>query len=191
MDGWTLRSRRREAGLTAAQVARVTGTSESNITAHERGDKIPGERTLQRVVDAIDMGSASAVFVHRLMTVPEASSAIRFGLRNGWTLREFLRIVREHRSNAKWVSRPEDRKVFFARPATTGDMRWDAMLAGSTEDLALRSAVPPPEWTTMVRLKSSWFVAQNPAFNEYLRMHSSAPFNSRGVMVDPDALESV
>ena len=42
MDGWTLRSRRRKAGLTAAQVARVTGTSESNIAAYERGAKAPG-----------------------------------------------------------------------------------------------------------------------------------------------------
>jgi transcriptional regulator with XRE-family HTH domain len=42
VDGWTLRSRRRKAGLTAAQVARVTGTSESNIAAYERGAMAPG-----------------------------------------------------------------------------------------------------------------------------------------------------
>ena len=191
MDWWTLRGRRREAGLTAAQVARVTGTAESNIAAYERGDKVPGRPTLQRILDAIDAGGESSIFVHRLVTTPEASAAIRYGLRRNWTPRELLRIVREQRSNAKWVSRPADQKVFFARPATTGDKRWDALLAGSTEDLAVRSNVPVPAWTENIRLAGDWFVGDNPAFSEYLLAHSPEPFRSRGVMVDPDALESV
>jgi transcriptional regulator with XRE-family HTH domain len=61
MDGWALRERRRGAGLTAAQVARVTGTSESNIAAYERGVKVPGPTTLQRILDAIDAGSESPI----------------------------------------------------------------------------------------------------------------------------------
>jgi transcriptional regulator with XRE-family HTH domain len=191
MDGWTLRSRRREAGLTAAQVARVTGTSESNVAAYERGDKVPGSPTLQRILDAIDAGGGSAIYVNGLVTVPQASAAIRFGIRHGWTHRELLRIVREQRSNAKWVARPLDQKVFFARPSTTGDRRWDALLAGSAEEMAARGKFPLPDWSEDVRLKDEWFVADDPAFNDYLRAHSPEPFRSRGVMIDPDALESV
>jgi transcriptional regulator with XRE-family HTH domain len=191
MDGWELRRRRREAGLTAAQVARVTGTSESNIAAYERGDKVPGSPTLERILDAISAGSESRIYVNRLVTTPEASAAIRYGLRHRWTDRELLRIVREQRSNAKWVSRPIDQKVFFARPSTTGDKRWDALLAGSVEDLTARGDASVPEWIEGIRIDGEWFVADDPAFNDYLLAHSPESFRSRGVMIDPEALESV
>ena len=191
MNGWTLRERRRAAGLTAAQVARVTGTSESNVAAYERGAKVPGPLTLQRILDAIDAGSESAIYVHGLVTTPQASAAIRSGIRDGWSLRELLRIVREQRSNAKWISRPIDRRLFLARPSTTGDRRWDALLAGATEEIAAQGGFPPPHWTDGVGLDDEWFVAGDPAFNTYLRAHSPEPFRSRGVMIDPDALQSV
>ena len=191
MDGWRLRERRRDARLTAAQVARVTGTSESNIAAYERGGKVAGPLTLQRIVDAIDAGSESAIYVNGLITTPQASAAIRSGLRHGWTTRELLRIVRELRSNSKWIARPIDQKVFLARPSTTGDRRWDSLLAGATEELAARESLPVPDWTEGVRLEDEWFVAQDPAFNEYLLTHSPEPFRSRNVMIDPDALESM
>jgi len=186
-----LRERRRNSSLTAAQVARVTGTSESNIAAYERGGKVAGPPTLQRIVDAIDAGSESTIYVNGLVTVPQASAAIRSGLRHGWTMRELLRVVRELRSNSKWITRPIDQKVFLARPSTTGDRRWDALLAGATEELAARVSMPAPDWAEGVRLANEWFVAEDPAFNEYLLAHSPVPFRSRNVMIDPDALESV
>jgi transcriptional regulator with XRE-family HTH domain len=191
VDGWTLRSRRREAGLTAAQVARVTGTSETNIAAYERGAKVPGSVTLQRILDAIDAGSESVIYVNGLVTTPQAAAAIRFGMRHAWTPRELLRVVREQRPNSKWVSRPIDQRVFFARPSTTGDQRWDALLAGSTEEMAARGKLPIPDWTKGVRLENTWYVTDDPAFNDYLLAHSPQPFRSRGVMIDPSALESV
>jgi DNA-binding XRE family transcriptional regulator len=191
MDGWVLRERRRKAGLTASQVARATGTSETNVAAYERGDKVPGPVTQERIIDAIDAGSESPIFVNRLVTTPEAAASIRHGLKNGWSQRELLRIIREHRANAKWVDRPADRRVFFGRPSTTGDRRWDALIAGSAEDLSLRAGEAAPGWTKGMGLKSDWFIGDNPAFNEYLLIHSPEPFRSRGVMVDPDALESV
>ena len=191
MDGWELRSSRRESELTAAQVARVVGTAESNITAYERGDKVPGPATLERIVAAVAAGSTSPIYTNGLVTAPQAASAIRGGIRHGWTSRELLRIMREHRSNASWVSRPIDVEVFFGRPATSGDRRLDALLAGSTEELAMRNGMVVPRWTQATRLKNDWFVTDDPAFHAYLLEYSPDPFRSRGVMVDPEALESV
>ena len=168
----------------------MTGTSESNIAAYERGDKVPGPPTLQRILAAIEAGAESGIYVNGLVTMPEASAALRLGIRHGWTTRELLRIVREQRSNAKWVSNPLDQRVFFARPSTTGDRRWDALLAASTEDMAARASLPAPDWTRAARLSGEWFVTDDPAFNDYLLAHSPEPFRSRGVMIDPDALES-
>jgi transcriptional regulator with XRE-family HTH domain len=191
VNGWALRERRREAGLTAAQVARVTGTSESNVAAYERGDKVPGPPTEERILSAIEAGSDSPIYVHGLVTSPQASAAIRRGLRRGWTPRELLRIVREQRSNYKWISRPIDQQVFLARPFTTGDRRWDALLAGATEELAARSSIPAPLWTEGIHLEEEWFVTDDPAFHQYLSARSPQAFRSRGIMIDPDALESV
>jgi transcriptional regulator with XRE-family HTH domain len=191
VDGWTLRSHRRKAGLTAAEVARVTGTSESNVAAYERGDKVPGAVTLERLVDAIAAGSDSAIYGKGLVTTPQAAAAIRFGLRHDWTPEELLQVVREQRAHAKWVSHPIDQRVFFARPSTTGDRRWDALLAGSIEEMAARRHVHLPERTTGVRLEQTWYVTDDPARHDFLLAHSPEPFRSRGVMIDPGALESV
>src|SRR5665213_142978 len=81
---------------------------------------MPGPLTLQRILDAIDAGSESAIYVHGLVTTPQASAAIRSGIRRGWSPRELLRILREQRSNSKWISRPIDQRAFLARPSTTG-----------------------------------------------------------------------
>ncbi len=149
-------------------MARVTGTSESNVAAYERGDKVPGPPTEERILSAIEAGSDSPIYVHGLVTSPQASAAIRRGLRRGWTPRELLRIVREQRSNYKWISRPIDQQVFLARPFTTGDRRWDALLAGATEELAARSNIPAPLWTEGIHLEEEWFVTDDPAFHQYL-----------------------
>jgi hypothetical protein len=117
---------------------------------------------LERILDAIDAGSESRIYVNALVTTPEVSAAIRYGLRHRWTDRELLRIVREQRSNAKWVSRPIDQKVFFARPSTTGDKRWDALIAGSVEDLAVRGHAHRRNGSTMSALTESGSLPMSP-----------------------------
>lgn len=80
--------------------------------------------------------------------------------------------------------------MFLARPSPTGGRRWGAFLAGVTEEMAARGDSPLPRRTDGVGLQNEWFVADDPACNEYLRSHAPDPFRSRGVMIDPDALES-
>jgi transcriptional regulator with XRE-family HTH domain len=190
MNGWELRARRRNAGLTAAKVARATGTSETNVAAYERGDKTPGQVVLERLQMAFDAGGESTIFKHNLLTAPRLASVIRAGLRTGWSQNELLRLVREHRSNAKFVTTPKDRALFFARPSTTGDQRWDAMIACSTADLFCRADETAPAWTENVRTPD-WIVSDNPRFESFLRKYSPEPFKARGVFVDPASLDSV
>lgn len=191
MQGWEIRDHRRAAGLTARQVAVATGTSETNVAAYERGDKTPNSATLGRLLAACNAGDSSRIFVNRLLTVPGAAAALRKGLRAGWPTRELLRLVRESRSNARWVERPEDLAVFFAAPSTTGDRRWDALLAGSTEDVALTRAMAVPPWVRGHALPTFWFVGENRFFDAYAVAHSPPSLKVRGVMLDPSDLESV
>jgi len=191
MNSWELRERRREAGLTLRSVARAAGTSESNVSAYERGAKPPRPATLDRLIAMIDAGARSPVHERSLLTVPATAAALRAALRAGWSTADLLRLVREMRSNAKFVDQPQDRAAFFAEPSTTGDQRWDAMLAGSVEDLAFGGGFDPPAWCAGHALPTFWFVGSTPSRRAYAFARSPFPLQVRGVMVDPADLEAV
>ena len=191
MHGWELRDRRRRSGLTLHQVARAAGTAETNLSAYERGAKKPSARTLRRVLAAIEAGASSPVHTQHLMTVPATAAALRKGLRERWRTADLLRLVREMRSNAGIVTTAPDREAFYAEPSTTGDPRWDALLAGSVEDLALRARIAVPAWTRGHALPQFWFVNATPSLQAYAFSHSPFSLQVRGVMLDPTDLESV
>lgn len=191
MNAWDLRERRRATGLTLAQVARAAGTAESNVSAYERGTKVPGRKTLDRVLASIDAGADSPVHARALLTAPAASAAIRHGLRAGWSTADLLRLVREMRSNSTAVSDDRQRRAFFAAPSTTGDPRWDAMIAGVVEGDALAQGCPPPEWTRGKALREFWFVGSGHSLRAYAFSHSPFSLQIRGVLVDPTDLEWV
>jgi transcriptional regulator with XRE-family HTH domain len=191
MDGWELRARRRAAGLTLQQVARAAGTAETNISAYERGAKTASRRTLQRLVAVIEVGAESVVHQARLLTAPATAAAIRLGLRQGWATADLVRLVRQMRSDAAHLTRAGDRAAFYAEPSTTGDPRWDAMLAGAVDDLALRDKAPAPAWTRGKALDRFWFVTDEPALRAYVFAHSPIALQVRGVMIDPADLEAV
>lgn len=95
------------------------------------------------------------------------------------------------RSNAAQLESEADRAAFLAEPSTTGDPRWDAMLAGCVEDLALHHSWEIPEWTRGHALPTFWFVGQAPSLRAYAFAHSPISLQVRGVMVDPHDLQSV
>jgi transcriptional regulator with XRE-family HTH domain len=190
MDGWELRERRGRR-LTLAQVARAAGTSESNVSAYERGAKAPSARTLARLLAAIDAGPDSPVHAHTLLTFPAAAALIRRGLRAGWSTADLLRVVRELRSNERLLTTDADRAAYLAEPSTTGDPRWDAMLAANAENLALRDDRPAPEWSRGHALPTFWFVGSGPALRAYAFARTPISMQVRGVIVDPADLEAV
>lgn len=186
-----MRSLRRGAGLTLAQVARAAGTSEANVSAYERGAKRPSARTERRLKAVIDAGAASPVHTARLSTVPATAATLRHGLRAGWSTGQLLRVVRQMRSEATHLAAEVDRAAFYAAPSTTGDPRWDALLAGVVEADHLRRGVPAPAWTRGHALRSFWFVPDNPTLHAYAFAHSPIPMQVRGIMIDPADLEAV
>ena len=161
------------------------------MSAYERGAKLPQASTLERLDAVIAAGEHSPIHERSLLTVAATAAALRVGLRAGWSTADLLRLVREMRSNAKFVETPVDRAAFFAAPSTTGDQRWDAMLAGSVEDLALRSGFDPPTWCAGHALPTFWFVGSTPGLHAYAFARSPFPLQVRGVMVDPADLEAV
>ena len=53
--GALLRDARRRAGLTQAELAELSGTSQATLSAYERGGKTPSANTLARVLAAAGM----------------------------------------------------------------------------------------------------------------------------------------
>jgi len=191
MRGWDIRERRRSAGLTLRQVARAAGTSESNLSAYERDAKRPNAKTLRRVLAAVDAGASSPVHAMNLMTVPATAAALRAGIKLGWPVADLLRLVREMRNNAAFATSDVDRAIFLAEPSTTGDRRWDVLLAGCVEDMEMKSGRVPPEWTRSGALPEFWFPGSTPSLRGYAFGYSPFSLQIRGVMLDPASLESV
>jgi transcriptional regulator with XRE-family HTH domain len=191
MQGWELRERRRRSGLTLAQVSRASGTAESNVSAYERGAKVPRQRTIRRILATVDAGTSSVVHERRLLTFPAAAAAVRRGVKQGWSTADLLRLVRQVRSDSRWLVTDADRAAFFAEPSTTGDQRWDAMLAANAENLALESGLPVPPWTAGHALPTFWFVGSTPSLHAYAFSRTPISMQVRGVMVDPADLDAV
>lgn len=147
--------------------------------------------TAARLIAGIRAGADGPIHVHRLMTVPAAAAAIRSGLRHGWPIGDLLRNVREMRSNSKFVQANRDLTAFYAQPSTTGDRRWDALLAGVTEMDSLQRGLEPPNWVFGHDLPHLWFVGSNPALHAYAMAHTPASLSIRGVIIDGASLESV
>jgi len=188
---YELRSARQKGGLTLAAVARAAGTSATNVSAYERGAKRANDATLARLCAAVRAGSDSPIHRNRLVTVPAAAAAIRSGLRHGWSTADLLRIVRELRSNAAHLRNDTDRAAFYAQPSTTGDRRWDALLAAVTEMDALSDGRDVPAWARGHDLPHLWFVGSSPSLHPHALVHTPSPLAVRGIVLDGAALESV
>jgi transcriptional regulator with XRE-family HTH domain len=182
---------RLEAGLTLDQVARAAGTSASNVSAYERGTKTPQPQTLARLLVVIRARSSSVVHRRELLTVPAAAAEIRRGLRAGWSTADLLRLVREMLAQSTAVASAEDRAAYFAQPSTTGDPRWDAMLAAAVEYQFLACGDQAPGWTAGHALPTFWFVGSSPGLQAFAFARTPMSMQVRGIMVDPADLQAV
>lgn len=191
MNGWEWRDHRRAAGLTLRQLAHAAGTSETNLAAYERGTKIPNKATVCRISTLLAAGPDSPIFTQRAMTSASLAAAIRREIKTGGSLSDRLRLVRQFTTSAQRLVSPADREAMFAGPSTTGDPRWDALVAGVVEGLAIKTGEPPPPWTADKRLDSFWFVNSMPELHAYSFAHTPISLQVRGVILDEADLESV
>ena len=80
---------------------------------------------------------------------------------------------------------------FIDEPPSTGDARWDVMLAAVAEHLAYDEGVAAPDWVRgegREWLGSIWWVVPLPSARPWALAHSPAPFRRRGIFLHPDDL---
>ncbi len=180
---------RKKSGLTQTQMARIAKTSQSAIAAYEAGDREPTVPVLQRMLAATG---------HNLMIAFEAD-------RNIYRVADLARDIRktsiknrERRLRLVFeFLREVDAKELTLRvavePESTGDQRFDAMLAALSEDLCVSNGVSPPSWVFADQrfLDSAWWVSNLKSARTRALVNAPASYRRRGVMIDRHDLTSV
>jgi transcriptional regulator with XRE-family HTH domain len=179
-----LRRTRVAAGLTQSRLAELAGTTQSAIAAYEAGTREPTVPVLARMVAAagarLDLDVAPDPSLYRLVDVARNIAAVAPG-----DEARRLRLVFEFLRGAQEDGHPLVLLV-AAEPPSTGDVRFDALLAAIAEDLCVHADDAPPSWVhdACRFLDRAWWVSALPSARAAALVHTPASFRRRGVMLD-------
>lgn len=125
------------------------------------------------------------------MNVNDLAEGLKNDMAHGESLGQSLRLVRQFVMDLERSDNPEG--LFAETPASTSDVRWDALIAGVVEDFAFEHGLAVPAWT----LKSSrfldrwWFVTSVPALYPTAMLETPAALANRGVFIQRASLLNV
>lgn len=177
-----MRSARKGSGLTQAELAELANTSQSAIAAYETGTREPTLPVLERMVRAAGYRLRLSVEADpELFRLVELAAEIRAAGDHATRLRlvfEFLRAAEDEGHHP--------RLLVAAEPESTGDARFDALLAAIAEDLCVKAGIDPPRWVFEDDrfLDRAWWVSDLPSARANALVHAPASYRRRGVMLD-------
>ncbi len=191
-----LAERRATVGLTQADVAGRMGTSQSVIARLEAGGRDPRISTLERYAEAVGAGLEVRVPVGPLpMSAARLAERIGGRLARGSepstaTFREVIQFI----DDVQGLSDDETRAMLRPVPPSTGDRRWDAMVAAAAEWVAGLHGIPAPRWTKSPSRKVAapgWVITPHVRLHDLVRANTPGEFARHGVYIDRDSLASV
>lgn len=103
-----------------------------------------------------------------------------------WTRR---RLVLEFLEGWQWQPRAVRGRLVADEPPSTGDVRWDVLLAGLAEWLTAQDCEPAPAWAEGRTLTTWWFPDDTPAARSTAIVHAPAALRRRGVFIAADDLQ--
>lgn len=185
--GLLLRQARKAAALTQREVADRVETAQSAVAAYESGARVPTLATLGRLLDACDydLRLVARPRVRRSASpLRELAEQIRLDLAEGGE-QDATRLLFGFADDFRGSPRPGKISLIWDEPVRTGDIRFDAALAGLAEFFAAEAQIPVPEWVDGDgRLAEPWwFVTSRPAFHAYVLAHTPASFARHGVFI--------
>ena len=135
-----------DSGLTQAEFAAALGTSASRFSAYRAGKTVPSAAFYLRTLRLA--ASLKAARDRGWMTPQSAAREIHRALRTGdeiWALKMML----QGRDHLRELLRESDdaSNAWTAAPRTTGDRKWDALLAALTAREFEAADREPPRWT--------------------------------------------
>lgn len=182
---------RRRAGLTQQALAERAQTTQSTIAAYEAGAKEPSAQTMTRIAAAAglavtwDLVTTTSVTVR---TVQEVTTLIIDAAeKEAFRLVAGLAARLDRLSPGAFIddTRPD--------PGSTGDRRWDALVAGVVERGAHRVGVRVPSWTAVPHrfLDAWWFLSPYRSLHASALVESPPELANRGVFLHESSLSRV
>lgn len=144
VDG--LREALTDSGLTQFEFAAALGTSASRFSAYLAGKTTPSAALYLRSLRLA--AGLKAARERGWMTPQSTTREIRQALGQGDTLWA-LKMTLQGRDHLRELLRSHEgaAAAWTANPRTTGDLKWDALLAALTEHEFAAADREPPEWT--------------------------------------------
>jgi hypothetical protein len=154
----------------------------------ESDDRLDAERGLLLVDDLLRDFSDDP---RSWLAVSEIARAIADELEQGDEVFA-LRVLANALSAARSLTEPADVVRFLQEPSSTGDRRWDVLLAAAVARECRLRGVRAPDWTDVPGLEPWWFPALVDETLIPLTVQRTPPeLASRGIWLDERALESV
>lgn len=185
-----LRRARHEAGLTQTRLAELADTAQSAIAAYEAGTREPTLPVLTRMLAAagmrLELDIAPDRSLYRMCDLARDIAAVKVS-----DEKRRLRLVFEFLRATQDDEQPLALLVAVA-PESTGDERFDALLAALAEHLCVHANIDPPTWVFEPSrfLERAWWVSELASAKAAALVHTPASLRRRGVMIDRRDLQS-
>ena len=190
--GAAIRAARRADGLTQAQLAERAGVGRQWLVALERGHDRAELGKVVAVLAALGLRADTHADTpppgrRTWLTSPDLAEAIREELERGDT--DFaLRLLARALNDFGSLTEPDERAAFLAEPPSTGDRRWDTLVAAAVGRACRQASVAAPGWTRTPPLASWWFPVFDPVLTARTMQRTPAEFAARGIWLDERAL---
>lgn len=185
--GDLVRQARLHGGYSQRALSARSGVPQPNIAAIESAGRGATVETLDRLVSAA--GAQLAVLPTTLPSVAQIAAEVAHHLEARHEDRAYRRVLGLHDALVR-ADAALRVALTVAPPPSTGDVRWDALIAGVVaHDL---HGLPQPAWVHEPdRRATGWFVDDVEALHEEIRRHTPPAFKRRGVFIDAAELASV
>lgn len=191
--GAAIRAARTRRGLTQGRLAELAGVGRQWLVGVERGHDRAELSKVMSVVSALGM---ELTFAPQLpvgptkrtwFTAADLADAVREEIQRDDT-NFALRLLGRALSELRELSAPDDIALFLAEPASTGDDRWDTLIAASIGRECRKLGIPGPRWTNPPPLPSWWFPVFHPLLTARTFQRTTVDLASRGIWLDDNAL---
>ena len=193
--GEVLRGQRIGLGISQARLAHLLGTQQPNISAYEKDTLEPGRVVGDRIKRFLVLERESVYADRDVSTFPAFATEVKRALAVDppQVGRDLIQCADEFAS----LRHDADRAFFLTEPASTSDVRYDALLAGLAVYLSRQADLSAaPEWTTQPQRYSPemWFYgspSEIPTLRASAWRDAVPSMRARGVVFSRRNLESV
>jgi hypothetical protein len=100
------------------------------------------------------------------------------------------KLIWEFLEEYRWEPADAQPALLTDEPSSTGDERWDALLAALAEYLAAQHDLAPPDWADLRVLRQPWFPAELEVQRADALVRAPAAFRKHGVYLSVRDLEA-